>query len=151
MTTIPTGEIAGPPFGCPECAAEGTRTSFPKRGALGSHRLSKHNVSGTSTGSAAYKEGRLRTKGSYVKRTQHAVSFKRKYTKQPKTNFLVEMLGNPSRFISELDSLIATKREEIATHQNEINDLNRAVDMLERFRSTATAETRVPNVFSEVA
>lgn len=146
--TIPNSEIQGPPFGCPECANEGKRVSYNGRAALSTHRM-QHGVRGTSTNSKAFKSVKRRT---YTKRT-HAVSFKRgpyNKTKQGKISPLLAMLDNPSRFISELDSLLMNKREEIASLQHRITELNDSVNTLERFRSTVSRE-EVTRTMSEVA
>jgi hypothetical protein len=141
-TTIQNKDIQGPPFGCPECAAEGTRTTFNGRGALGSHRFSVHEVSGTSTGSRAYKTGKLSHK---------TATTTRKYIKRtPQVSPLMAMLNNPTEFVSVLDSMISEKNGEINSLYEQISTLKNAVLLLQRYRSTFAPEA-VPEVQSPYA
>jgi hypothetical protein len=127
---IPNSEVQGPPFGCPECASEGNRTTFNGRGALGSHRFSVHDVNGTSTGSRAYKSGKLPHK-----------KITRKYTKRtPKVSPLMAMLNNPTEFVSALDGMISEKNEQISSLYEQISALKNAVLLLQRYRSTFAPE-----------
>jgi hypothetical protein len=142
---IQNKDIQGPPFPCPECAQDGKKTTFNGRGGLGSHRYTMHNVNGTSTGSTAYKTGKLTAKS--IKRTS------RPYNKAPKMNPLVAMLNNPEQFVSELDVLISEKNDQIQSFYSEIAALKNSVALLERYRSTFSVEKRSEEtvVISEVA
>jgi hypothetical protein len=159
MNTIPTNEISGPPFPCPECAADGKRKTFEKRPALGTHRM-QHGVSGTSTGSKAYRFGKLSykqatpKKKTYVKRTYNKLGTPRgPYNKTPKHNPLVELLNNPSQFATNLDTMIYGKKTEVENLQFQIQELNQSITFLERFRNVATeTRTDIPTqAFQEVA
>jgi hypothetical protein len=169
MKTIPTNEIPGPPFPCPECATGGTRTTFSTRQALGTHRL-HHGVQGTSTGSlyykkakkAAHKYAKFGAKRTYSKKIYTTLGTKLSRPHKTTTSHIAELLGNPAAFASNLDSLIFEKQAEVDRLQSQleaerekihtkIQELNKGITFLEKFRTIAT-ETRseVPS-FQDVA
>ncbi len=150
MKTIQTSEIPKIQglYACPECAAAGTRKTTVKLPGMGSHRLSAHGVTGTSTGSNAYKKAhnykKFGTKKTYIKRTSRGP-----YNKTTKVNPIIELLSNPAEFAGSLDSLIYEKQAEVARLQSQIDELDKSIVFLRRFQSIAN--TPATQHFQEVA
>jgi hypothetical protein len=152
MNHISTNEIQGPPFPCPECAADGKRTTFDKRPKLGTHRL-QHGVSGTSTGSKAYRLGKVSHKETVAKSRTYVKRTSRGPYNKAKVNPLIELLNNPSQFATKLDTMIYGKKTEVENLQSQISELNQSIAFLERFRNVVTeTSTDIPtHSFQEVA
>ena len=137
MTTyIQTSAIQGPPFHCPECASNGDKKSFTARQSLGTHRFGMHGVSGTSTGSVAYKTGKLehKIKRTYIKRTYNKT--------KPQSNPLLDMVNKPGETILEIHSAIADKVLAIENLRRQIADLNSQVNILEKFQDMLNSATK---------